>query len=164
MAEPPSEAGVSLRPFEPADLDALADLWVESWRATMADIDFARRRPWLVERLGQLHARGVLVIVASEGAGGVPLGFVTVDPASGHVDQLAVARGRWGRGIARALMARAEARSPGGIELEVNIANRRAAEFYAREGFVSAGEALSAVSGLPIQRLRWTRADEADEG
>jgi putative acetyltransferase len=148
---------LTLRPFEAGDLDGLADLWVESWTGVMPDIDFSKRRSWLVSRLGDLQARDVAIIVAVAQVGGDLLGFVTVDPISGHLDQLAVARARWGQRVAVALMDAAKACSPGRLELEVNVANSRAARFYEREGFVSRGEGLSAASGLPIQFLRWER-------
>jgi putative acetyltransferase len=155
--------GMVLRPIrdlEPAGmakLEELADLWVESWTSTLPDIDFAARRPWLKQRLIDLRAQGVAVIVAVDSAGGRLLGFVSVDRLSGHLDQLAVARQAWGSGAAVALLNEAKALSPGRLDLEVNVANRRAVRFYEREGFIQNGEGLSAASGLPIQFMVWSR-------
>jgi putative acetyltransferase len=149
--------GVRLRWVQEADLEGLTDLWVQSWTHVMPDIDFAARRPWLLQRLGDLRRQGVAVIVAVDGAGGQLLGFVSVDRLSGHLDQLAVARLAWGSGAAAALMDEAKALSPGRLDLEVNVANKRAVRFYEREGFVQKGEGLSAASGLPIQLMVWSR-------
>ena len=149
--------GIVLRPVRDAELEALADLWVESWTSTLPDIDFAARRPWLRQRLIDLRAQAVAVIVAVDGAGGRLLGFVSVDRRSGHLDQLAVARQAWGSGAAVALLDEAKALSPGRLDLEVNVANKRAVRFYEREGFIGQGEGLSAASGLPIRLLAWSR-------
>ena len=39
-------------------------------------------------------------------------GFVTIDPASGELDQLAVAASRWGSGVANLLLAEAKRPKP----------------------------------------------------
>lgn len=144
-----------LRDFEPADLDPLADLWVAAWRETSFDIDFEARRPWLVERLGAHRATGGAIVVGLDGAGR-PKGFVTIDPANGYLDQICVAPAERGSGLAKALLDAAKARSPGVVELDVNDANPRARRFYAREGFAPVTRGVSAQSGLPTERMRWT--------
>ncbi len=94
-------------------------------------------------------------------ADGRPAGFVTVDPASGYLDQLCVRPGEQGSGLAGALLDEAKRLSPGALELDVNEANERACRFYEREGFVAVTRGASAQSGLPTLRLRWTRAADA---
>lgn len=108
----------------------------------MPEIDFAARADWLRERLAAHRAAGVLILCAVD-ARDAPLGFVTVDPASGHVDQLAVALRCFGQGVATELIAAARGLSPTGLGLEVNQENPRAVRFYEREGFVVVGESTT---------------------
>jgi putative acetyltransferase len=139
----------------PADLSAMTDLWVETWSGTLPQIDFGARRGWFVERIGGLREAGARVDVAFDRADGVMAGFVTVAPATGHLDQLAVSRSHRGSGAAAAILDHAKAISPGHLHLEVNVANPRAVRFYEREGFVRTGTGLSEASGLPLYRYAW---------
>jgi putative acetyltransferase len=90
-----------------------------------------------------------------------PAGFLTLDPASGEIDQLAVAPAHWGSGVADALLAQARALSPQGLSLTVNEANPRAIRFYERQGFCRTGTGVNPASGLPVIRMRWRATDPA---
>jgi putative acetyltransferase len=143
-----------LRDFASSDLPALIDLWTAAWTATGIPIDFDARRTWIRERLGELRADGVEVIVGLDG-NGKPAGFVTIDPRSGALDQLCVAPAEFGSGLAVALVGEAKRRSAGVVELEVNDANPRAKRFYEREGFWAVGQVLNPLSGLTTLKMRW---------
>jgi putative acetyltransferase len=134
MARTPSPiAGVRLRARTDADLANLAELWVTSWQETMQKIDFLARRPWFLDHL---------------------LGFVTFDPATAYLDQLAVAPEAKGSGAASLLLNEARRLSPDGLTLDVNQDNPRALRFYEREGFEKIGEGTNPRSGLKTWRLR----------
>lgn len=120
----------------------------------MPEMDFEARRPWLDAHLDALAAAGARLLVAE--VEGAAAGFVTVDPARGRLDQIAVHPARQGSGLADRLMAGAQALSPTGLALDVNAANARARRFYARHGFVPVGAGVNARSGLPTLSLRWT--------
>lgn len=157
MAQHPSQtAKVNLRLATAADFRNIADLWVESWREAMPNIDFDVRRAWLFHHLRALQVAGVLVICAFDRSGRL-LGFTTIDPATGYLDQLAVAPQAKGAGIASALLNEARRLSVSGIVLDVNEDNARAIAFYEREGFVKLGEGVNPQSGLKTRRLRWGR-------
>ncbi|HZZ60547.1 MAG TPA: GNAT family N-acetyltransferase [Roseiarcus sp.] len=145
----------ALRGFEEADLPALADLWVAAWRETGLAIDSEARRSWLVGRLRAHRAGGGTIVVGLDAAGR-PAGFVTLDPASGYLDQLCVAPPARGSGLAPLLLDAAKRLAPGVVELDVNEANGRAKRFYEREGFYAVTPGVSAQSGLPTLRMRWT--------
>ena len=144
----------ALRDFAEADLPALIDLWAAAWTATGIPIDFDGRRAWIDERLSALRSGGAEIVVGID-ADGRPAGFVTIDPNSGHLDQLCVTPAERGSGLAVALMDEAKRRSPGAIDLDVNEANPRARRFYQREGFKVVGQGVSPHSGLPTIKLRW---------
>ena len=150
-------APFALRPFVAADLEAIQDLWVAAWRTTGIAVDFEARRGWLADHLANLALSGVVILIGSDDSG-APMGFVTLDPASGYLDQLCVAPHAQGSGLARALIDEAKRRGPGVVELSVNEANPRARRFYEREGFEVVGAGVSALSGLAVTHMRWRNA------
>jgi putative acetyltransferase len=155
VARHPSQtAGLRLRVRADADCASLADVWVASWREAMPDIDFAARRPWFLGHLRALEADGAITICAFDGLDRL-LGFVTVDPATAYLDQLAIAPGAKGTGVAKLLLDEARRLSPNGLVVDVNQDNARALAFYAREGFAKTAEGVNPRSGLKTQRLRW---------
>jgi putative acetyltransferase len=147
-------SAILLRPAEDSDLPGMAELWVRTWADTLPQIDFGARTPWFVERISAARRAGVRVEVAERD--GVLAGFVTVDPATGHLDQLAVASALRGSGVAKAILDHAKAIAPGFLHLEANAANPRAIRFYEREGFRRTGEGVSAASGLPLFHYAWS--------
>jgi putative acetyltransferase len=151
-----SQAKRELRPFAAADLPLIVELWVAAWKTTGFAVDFDARRAWLETGLEALHAGDGMILVGLD-ADRRPAGFVTLDPATGLLDQLCVAPSEFGSGLATALIDAAKRASPGMIELEVNEANARARRFYEREGFATAGKGVNAQSGLPTLRMRWAR-------
>jgi putative acetyltransferase len=148
---------VRLHSFVAAHLPELVDLWVASWTEALPQIDFEARRAWFVAHLETLHTQGAATTCAFLTTGAMG-GFVTVDAATGYLDQLAVAPACWGSGVASVLMAHARGVSPASLELAVNQDNPRAGRFYARENFVVVGEEVNAMSGLKTWRLRWERS------
>jgi putative acetyltransferase len=151
-----SESPWLFRDFGEGDLPALAELWVAAWRETGFAIDFEARRFWLDNHLRVLHAAGVGILVGLDRQGQAA-GFVTLDPKTGHLDQLCVAPRQRGSGLAPALLDEAKRRSPGIVELEVNEANARALRFYVREGFEVIGRGVGPQSGLPTLRMHWLK-------
>lgn len=146
-------ASVTLRDLVEGDIPAVLDLWTAGWSKTLPHIDFVARRPWMDVRLRQHLAEGAKARVAEQD--GALAGFVVVNPGTGYLDQIAVAPGSWGGGLARALLDEARRISPRGLGLHVNQDNPRALRFYEREGFVRTGEGVNPRSGLPIWEYRW---------
>lgn len=146
-----------LRPRVDRDMDLLADLWVASWQETMPNIDFAARRDWLVNHIAKLEAEGAITICAVNPPNRI-VGFVTLNAATGWLDQLAVAQDAKGTGAAERLIGEAKRLSPGCLALDVNVDNPRALRFYARVGFVTVGEGMNPMSGLKTRRLLWEGA------
>jgi putative acetyltransferase len=143
-----------LRRYDAArDEDAAVALWLRTWQATYPDIDFAERLDWWRERWRNALVPAADVVVAE--AGGVMIGFVTVDPRTLYLDQIVVAPERWGSGVGAALIAQAKRISPRGLDLDVNSDNARALAFYGKEGFVVTGAGKNPISGKPVHRLSW---------
>jgi putative acetyltransferase len=149
MASPP----FTLRPYRSADEDAAIELWRRTWQTAYPRIDFDARLAWWRQRWRGELVPAVQIMVAE--AKGQLIGFVTVDPGSFDLDQMVVAPEAWGMGIATALIAEAKRLSPRGLDLHVNKDNARAIRFYAKQGFVIAGEAMNWRSGAPVHKMTW---------
>ncbi len=152
-AQEPNGSTPKLREAGPADRASLVDLWVAAWRTAMPDIDFDGRRIWFDRHLDALQGSGACILVAE--VGGMPAGFVTVDPGPRYLDQLAVHPDRQGSGVASLLIAAAKVLSPAGLVLDVNRDNPRARRLYASHGFRELSAGRNPSSGLPTLRLGW---------
>jgi len=148
-----SGASFSLRRYADADEAAAIELWRRTWQRTYPAIDFAARLDWWRARWrGELVPSAVITVAERERR---MLGFVTVDPRNGYLDQLVVAPEEWGGALAAALIGAARRCAPAGLELLVNQDNARAIRFYAKHGFVVSGADRSALSGAPLHRMSW---------
>lgn len=145
-------ASFQLRSYHASDEDAAIALWRATWQQAYPAIDFAARVPWWRERWRNELVPNADIIVAEQS--GELAGFITID-AAGYLDQLVVAPAHWGGDIANALMLEAKRLSPSGITLLVNADNVRAIRFYARNGFLHAGEDVNPTSGRPVKRMEW---------
>jgi len=144
-----------LTEFVHAHLAELTDLWIDAWTKAMPTIDFEARREWFVDRLIALRDNGTTVTCAFDAANGDMAGFITLDPKSGHIDQLAVAPAGWGSSAAAALIAEAKSRAPGRLMLEVNQDNARAVRFYEKQGFHRGAAGVNPNSGLKTWTYEW---------
>ena len=140
-----------------AHLPELTDLWIAAWTKAIPAIDFEARRAWFVDRLTALQVQGVRITCAFDETNGAMAGFITLDPATGHIDQLAAAPGAWGRGAAAELIADAKRRAPGVLRLEVNQDNPRAIRFYEKHAFHRRAAGVNPNSGLKTWHLEWAR-------
>jgi putative acetyltransferase len=145
----------TLRPYTAADEAASIELWRQSWQQAYPAIDFSARVDWWRERWRSELVPSATIVVAE--ADGILAGFVTVDRASGYLDQIVVAPQLWGLGVAEMLLAEAKRLSPTGLELHVNQDNVRAVRFYGKHGFALAGEDVNARSGAPVYLMRWRK-------
>ena len=150
MSPPP---GISLRAYAADDEDASVALWLRTWKATYPEIDFAARIGWWRESWRN-ELLPVDEVIVAETEGGM-IGFVTIDTATGYLDQLVVAPEYWGSGAGLALIAEAKRLSPAGVDLDVNVDNARAKAFYGKCGFVVTGDGKNPITGRPIHRMSW---------
>ncbi len=143
----------TLRDYGSADEDAAIELWRRTWQDAYPMIDFTARLAWWRERwCRELVPRARIVVAEAQGR---IVGFVTVDPRTGYLDQIVVAPEAWGSGLAEALLAEAKRASPV-LDLHVNKDNARAIRFYEKHGFAVGGEGVS-MSGRPIYKMSWRR-------
>jgi putative acetyltransferase len=98
-----------LRPYRDSDLEDIVALWHRAWSKAYPAIDFTARLPWWRERLANELIPTGEVVVAEDQIGAI-VGFVTLTPATGYLDQLVVAPEHQRRGLADRLMAYAKGR------------------------------------------------------
>jgi putative acetyltransferase len=145
-------ANFTLRPYRADDEDAAIELWRATWQQAYPSIDFTARVAWWRERWRNELVPNAAIIVAEQADALV--GFVTID-GTGYLDQLVVGPDHWGSPLATSLVDEAKRLSPNGVTLLVNKDNTRAIRFYARNGFVHAGEDVNPTSGRAVLKMRW---------
>ena len=144
---------LTLRRYAAADETAAIELWRRTWQVAYPDIDFSARLDWWRTRWrDELVPTCVITIVERDGA---MLGFVTVDPVTGYLDQIVVAPEAWGSPLAAALVVEAKRIAPNGVDLLVNQTNARAIRFYEKQGFVITGADKNPLSGAPLHKMSW---------
>lgn len=143
---------VRIAGFDRRHLPAMADLWIAAWAATYPAIDFTARHSWFCDRVRAMAENGTIVLLAFRDDD--LAGFVTVDPATGWIDQMLVGLGHQGTGVAALLMDEAKRLRPDGLSLDVNADNARAIAFYRRQGFAATGQRLNE-QGRAIDLIAW---------
>ena len=148
-----TDSNLSLRRYSDADEAAAIDLWRRTWQTAYPQIDFDARIDWWRTRW-RTELVPIATIIVAEQAGGL-VGFVTVDPSTGYLDQIVAAPEAWSGGVSAALMNEAKRISPGGLDLQVNTDNARAISFYDKHGFVISGADVNPRSGAPVHKMSW---------
>jgi putative acetyltransferase len=142
-----------LRPYAAGDEDASIELWRRTWQEAYPHIDFATRTGWWRTRWRDELVPQATITVAESKVGMV--GYVTVDPNCGYMDQIVVAPEMWGGSLGSALLDEAKRISPKRVDLLVNKDNARAIRFYEKHGFEYAGEDVNPVSGKAVNKMQW---------
>jgi putative acetyltransferase len=142
-----------LRRYAPTDETDAIELWRRTWQMAYPAIDFAARVAWWRERWRrELVAQAIIIVAVRDGT---MLGFVTINPETGYLDQLVVAPEAWGSELATSLLAEAQCICPRGIDLHVNHDNARAIRFYEKHGLVITGATTNPRSGAPVHAMSW---------
>lgn len=143
----------TLRPYRDADEAATIELWRRTWQLAYPKLDFNERVDWWRERWRtELVPKATITVAEQDGA---LVGFVTIEPATGYLDQIVVAPELWGGDLASLLLNEAKRVSPSQVTLHVNVDNARAVRFYEKQGFAVAGEEKNPRSGAPIYLMHW---------
>jgi putative acetyltransferase len=143
----------TLRRYVQADEDAAIELWRRTWQVAYPHLNFTERLDWWRARWRrELVPKCVITVAERDSA---ILGFVTVDPATGYLDQIVVAPETWGSELAAALLAEAQRIAPAGLDLLVNQDNARAVRFYQKQGFTITSADKNPISGALLHRMSW---------
>jgi len=123
---------VEIRPYRDQDRNALARLWLESWRSTGLPVARLATEAGNFDRIGRELAAGWEVHLAWDEDRLV--GFLALKPATLCLDQLFVSPEAQGSGIGRLLLDLAKERLPRGLWFRTALDNHRARRFYERNG------------------------------
>jgi ribosomal protein S18 acetylase RimI-like enzyme len=123
---------VCYREFRDNDLEAVAKVWLESWRSIGLGSDRLVTEAANRERIRRELADGWHVTVAIDGDRIV--GFLATRPIEGVLDQLFISPEAKGCGIGTALLKLAMTEMPDGFRLRAAEANRAACKFYEARG------------------------------
>ena len=145
-----------IRLARPADYEALARIWLESWYSTGLKALFDPGPDMLRERIPEEIAKGWALYAAEKD--GTPVAMLALHAKDFYLDQLWVAPAHQGRGIGRALLSFTRAKLPDEIWLRCVVENENAWRWYEREGFCFEDEERVAPSNLRMKRYRWKRA------
>lgn len=179
MTDSPARPAPRVRTATAADVHAIAEIRVSSWRATYAGIvpdaildgmDVARIETWIAGRLADPRDRGTLVVEEVDGA---VVGYALTAPTGdedaaglGEVEAIYLAPDARGRGLGLPLLGAAVAdlvRS--GFKtaiLWVLTANGPARRFYERAGFRADGAVRTLdFDGTPVEEIRYRRGSSA---
>jgi ribosomal protein S18 acetylase RimI-like enzyme len=169
----------TVRAASVADARRIAEIRVQSWRATYAGIvpapilermDVARNEAWIMDRIAGPAARTTLVV---EGADGRVAGYALSAPAGdadafglGEVEAIYLDPEARGRGLGPPLLRAAmDALALAGLEtvvLWVLSTNGPARRFYERAGFTLDGAArMLDFDGTAIEEIRYRRGPSA---
>lgn len=152
-----------IRPAEAVDAEVIAEIWHQGWRdghlGHVPDELVAAR----TESSFRLRARARVGDTTVVEVAGEVVGFVMV--ADDEVEQVYLAAGSRGSGVADVLLAEAERQvAVGGHDvawLAVVAGNTRARRFYRRKGWVDAGPfdygAASAEGVIPVPSQRYEK-------
>jgi GNAT superfamily N-acetyltransferase len=124
---------VEIRPFAPADLDAVVRVWHAAKREAYGFLAQEQGRSLEDDRafFSSRIAPRCALWVAVQGAS-APRGFLAL--VGSYLDRLYVHPGAQRGGVGSALLRHAMALSPAGLELHTHQRNHRGRAFYAKHG------------------------------
>ena len=149
---------VEVRRATGADADAVADVFIESFRATLPTVRRAHEDADVRRYVRDILVPQTECWVAVDRRGRV-VAMMSLKP--GWVAQLYVAPDLLGKGIGRQLLDLAKQRAPDELQLWTFQVNGRARRFYERNGFVAAEmtDGSANEEREPDVRFVWRRPD-----
>lgn len=144
---------MDLRPWTPADTDALVALWRDSFLATGLPGAEEAELDHLKDKLKRGVAEGWSVYVAFRGE--ALAGFLALGRAAGKLEQIFVAPAHQREGLGRKMMAFAKAEMPKGFVLRMAAANLPARRLYESAGMRIVSTERHPRHGHDIMTYEW---------
>ena len=145
-----------IRPYRTEDLDAVVDLWYDTWHAAFSDLTHHEpKEEWRRRFEAEIAVEEYVYIAEVDGR---IAGFLAVkdrDGSQGYLHEIFVAPEFQCRGVGSTLMGLAKELAPAGLRLHTLQRNTQAAAFYRRHGFTVVSTGVGRV-GLPNVQYAWT--------
>ncbi|MGJ4951077.1 GNAT family N-acetyltransferase [Bradyrhizobium sp. HKCCYLS20291] len=148
-----------IRTAVPAEYDAVATLWMESWCSTGLDSPSETLLNMLKARVPREVAGGWSLYVADDG--GTLGAMLAINIERLYLDQLMIAPAYQGRSLGRRLLAFTRDVLPDEIWLRCAEGNQKAWRWYEREGFVLEKTEADPMHGRMMKFYRWKRESPA---
>lgn len=139
-----------IRPLQKADIDRIADIWLDTNRKAHAFIPASYWESNFASVKEMLPQAEVYVYENDKGIQAF-LGL-----SGEYIEGIFVSEGAQSRGIGKLLLNHAKGRKSA-LRLNVYQKNMRAIRFYQREGFQIQREGLDAATGEPEYEMLWRR-------
>ena len=144
---------LAIRPYGDLDHASASRIWFAGWRSTGLAVAQAATEAGLYHRIPRELASGWSAYLAWQDD--LPIGFLALKPAAGHLHQLFVLPEAQGTGVGRTLLDFAKEQLPNGIWLRTAVENIRACRFYERDGFRRGEAAMHPTLGHLTVIYRW---------
>jgi putative acetyltransferase len=146
------EHEVQIRPFTPADIEPVAQLWYRSWHHTYPASTHPRPYEEWPDRVRELPTDETIFVAEVAGHVGA---FMSLRETDGYLHYLYVDPSFQGQSIGTTLLAQAMALCPKGISLHCVKSNIRAREFYEHHGFTPGEERTNPTTGQASMAYTW---------
>jgi ribosomal protein S18 acetylase RimI-like enzyme len=142
-----------IRAYQDKDLEAIAQLWYNTWHETFPHLQHPHPYPeWRELLLTKLIPQGSTWVAEVKQQ---IAGFMLIFPEKSYIDQLFVDRRYQSHGIGAKFLDHAKSLHPQGLRLYTLRENTRARAFYERNGFTASELSVNAFNGQPNVEYLW---------
>ena len=144
---------LTLRPYDPRDLENAVELWYRTWHQTFPHIQHPQPYPaWKTRFRDDFAGGGDIWVVEVESS---LAGFVVVICEEQYLAQLFVDSAYQNRGIGSSLIKKAKEICPQGLKLQTLQQNTNACRFYEKHGFKAGKLSINKINGQPNIEYQW---------
>lgn len=142
-----------IRAYQEGDLDAIAQLWYNTWHETFPHLQHPHPYPeWRELLLTKLIPQGSTWVAEVEQQ---IAGFMLIFPENNYIDQLFVHCRYQSHGIGTKFLDHAKSLYPHELRLYTLRENTRARAFYERNGFTTGDLSVNTFNGHPNVEYLW---------
>lgn len=148
-----SSTSISIRAYQPDDLEVIVQLWYRTWHQTFPHLQHPYPYAAWEERFREYFAvHGSIWLAEIDPC---IAGFIVIIPDRQWIDQLFVDANYQSRGVGAALLKQAKAICSEGLSLCTLQENVRARSFYERHGFKAGKSSINPFNRQPNIEYCW---------
>lgn len=144
---------LTLRPYQPHDLEPTVELWYRTWWQTFPHLQHPQPySQWQKRFQADLVIRGNIWIVEIDNR---ILGFMVVISSEHELNQIFIDPNYQNQGMGSILINKAKEICPQYLKLSVLQQNQKACHFYEKHGFTAGKLSINKVNGQPCIEYSW---------